>query len=199
MFRECRHIKAGGRKCEAPALKGMPYCYFHDRLHRAIHQKKSAPIASFDLPPVEDRASVQIALSQVVRALAAGRMDPHRAGRMIYDLQVALQFAPTTFNYAASDSVQSLTRSEDGDDLAPEEFNCSESDSCQACPYYDECDHPVIGDKEDEEEGDDEDSDDDDEDNDEENEDDEDEPGTAELINDLKYIQSIEKQLQAEK
>ncbi len=193
MFRECRHIKAGGRKCEAPALKGMPCCYFHDRLHRAIHQTKSAPIASFDLPPVEDRASVQIALSQVVRALAARRM--------IYALQVTLQFAPTTSNYADSDSVQSLSRSEDGDDLAPEEFNCSESGSCQTCPYYDECDHPVIGDRDDEEEDEDEDSDDDDdvEDNDEENEDDEDEPGTEELINDLKYIQSIEKQLQPEK
>jgi hypothetical protein len=149
MWRECRHIKATGSKCDAPALKGMPYCYFHRRLHQAIHRQKPSSAAFFDLPPLEDRASVQIALSHVVRALANGSMDPQRAGRMIYALQVNLQFAHNNSSYADSDSVESLTHGKDGDDLAPEEFNCSKSDDCQTCPYYDECDHEVIGAKND--------------------------------------------------
>ena len=139
MFRECRHIKATGSKCAAPALKGMPYCYFHHHLHHAIHEQKPSSDASFDLPPLEDRASVQIALSQIVRALAVGGMDPQRAGRMIYALQVNLQFAHNTSSYADSDSVESLTCSKDGDDLAPEEFNCSKDDDCDTCPYREEC------------------------------------------------------------
>jgi hypothetical protein len=33
MFVECRHIMPRGAKCKAPALRGRPYCYFHDKLH----------------------------------------------------------------------------------------------------------------------------------------------------------------------
>ncbi len=155
MYRECRHIKAGGSKCDAPALKGKPYCYFHHRLHHAIHQQKSSSDVFFDLPPLEDRASIQIALSHVVRALATGSMDPQRAGRMIYALQVNLQFAHNTSHYADSDSVESLTRSKDGDDLAPEEFVCDDDEDCQTCPYYDECDRKIIADEADEDDEDD--------------------------------------------
>ena len=31
---ECRHIMPSGAKCHAMALRAMPYCYFHTRLHR---------------------------------------------------------------------------------------------------------------------------------------------------------------------
>ena len=214
MFRECRHIKAGGSKCEAPALKGMPYCYFHHRLHHAIHQKKSSSGASFDLPPMEDRASIQIALSHVVRALATGSMDPHRAGRMIYALQVNLQFAHSTSHFAESDSVESLTHTKDGDDLAPEEYVCDEDDDCQTCPYYDECDRKIIPGDEDENDDShddkaDRDSDESDEDPgaeddeaDDDQEEDDDDDGlanrtTEELIGDLKYLQAIERSIES--
>jgi hypothetical protein len=117
----------------------MPYCYFHDRLHRVVLDQKSAKNAPIDLPPVEDRASIQIALSQVIRALAAGRMEPRRAGRLIYALQVALQFAPITAHYPDTDPVQSLSPAENGDDLAPVLILCEEGDKCSDCPYAGEC------------------------------------------------------------
>ena len=31
MFKECRFIKANGLKCQSPALRGSPFCYFHSR------------------------------------------------------------------------------------------------------------------------------------------------------------------------
>jgi hypothetical protein len=42
-----------------------------------------------ELPPLEDRASVQVALSMIISALAQERIDPKRANSLLYGLQVA--------------------------------------------------------------------------------------------------------------
>lgn len=41
------------------------------------------------LPAAKDRASIQLALSEVIQALAANRLDLRRAGRLLYGLQTA--------------------------------------------------------------------------------------------------------------
>jgi hypothetical protein len=46
------------------------------------------PIA-LDFPPLEDRESIQLALSMLITAMAQGRIDPKRASTMLYGLQVA--------------------------------------------------------------------------------------------------------------
>ena len=33
MHSECRHIMPSGKKCRGAALRGTPYCYFHNRLY----------------------------------------------------------------------------------------------------------------------------------------------------------------------
>jgi hypothetical protein len=81
-----------------------------------------------------------MALSQVIGALADGRIDGTKAGRVIYALQVAAQFAPSSPRSPASDPVESITLTSDGDELAPEEIKCFQSDDCDTCPYRDECD-----------------------------------------------------------
>ena len=68
-----RHTKSSGRKCDAPALRGMPCCYFHMKLHHALHQQQAAPPSGsapgaeadtrIDFPVIEDRAAVKLALS----------------------------------------------------------------------------------------------------------------------------------------
>ena len=52
------------------ALKGKCYCYFHFRVH-AIVRRSAAPTAPYEqkeleMPFLEDRGAVQIALSEVV-------------------------------------------------------------------------------------------------------------------------------------
>jgi hypothetical protein len=65
MFHECRHIKTNGERCHAAALSGKPYCYFHMNLRR-MHSPRPAD-QHFQLPPIEDNASILIALGQVLR------------------------------------------------------------------------------------------------------------------------------------
>ncbi|MEK6398090.1 MAG: hypothetical protein V4734_08390 [Terriglobus sp.] len=111
-YRICRHIKSNGDRCQSPRLLKAEFCYFHKRLreqHRsAIALQRSsevmlpvldksgalvgmepAPIQSLDLGPLEDRTSVQMAISTVLNALAAGRLDQSRATALLYGLQLA--------------------------------------------------------------------------------------------------------------
>lgn len=143
MYRECRHILPNGTRCHAAALEKMPYCYYHDRLHRSLNGQKTAEKSkkkTLELRPLEDRASILMALSEVICGLAAGRVDSSDAGRLIYGLQVAGQYAERNAHSAPDNAVESLTCSEDGHELAPEQFHCFESDDCDDCPYRGECD-----------------------------------------------------------
>ena len=90
--RLCRHIKANRSKCKSPALRGQDFCYFHDRHHRRHPGTRRASVpaaAPVPLDPLENRESVQIALSTVVNALAMGRLDTRRATALLYGLQLA--------------------------------------------------------------------------------------------------------------
>ena len=96
MYHECRHIFTSGKKCQSPALTDQPFCYFHSNT-----RKKPTPANQpYDpytdpkeivlaLTPLEDPDAIQLALSEVVLALAANRIDPRRARILIYGLQVA--------------------------------------------------------------------------------------------------------------
>jgi hypothetical protein len=113
----CRHIRVNGERCGSPALRSDPFCYFHTELgkrHRNLRSPAEAiptilhpmslqdgtqrdpifaeptdPPFRLDLPPLEDRHSIQVALSLVITALAEGRIDPKRAAMLFYGLQVA--------------------------------------------------------------------------------------------------------------
>jgi hypothetical protein len=113
----CRHIRVNGERCGSPALKNKIFCYFHvefERRHRygnplystqptVIHpmslqdgSQREPLLAEFapssyhlDLPPLEDRHSIQVALSMIILALAEGHVDPTLAMQLFYGLQVA--------------------------------------------------------------------------------------------------------------
>jgi hypothetical protein len=93
----CRHIKTNGLQCQAPALTEQQWCYFHSRLHQS-HQKFRytgaargylLPGQHIELSTLEDRESVQVALSTVINALATGNLDIRRATALLYGLQLA--------------------------------------------------------------------------------------------------------------
>jgi hypothetical protein len=93
----CRHIKTNGTQCEAPSLHGQQWCFFHSRLHQRHERFRSVEVVPdsilrtqhVQLNAIEDRESVQVALSVVLNALASGQMESRRATALLYGLQIA--------------------------------------------------------------------------------------------------------------
>ena len=79
----CRHIKTNGTRCKAPSLSDGIWCYFHHRLHQrhtafrptAATRGYLIPGQHIELSTLEDRESVQVALSVVINALATGQLE----------------------------------------------------------------------------------------------------------------------------
>jgi hypothetical protein len=92
-YKYCQHVRENGTFCASGAVKGRAYCYFHLRTrarHLAMAQAQSQQKAwRPELPPLEDMHAVQVALMQVLDALTAEAIDPHRAGLILYGLQQA--------------------------------------------------------------------------------------------------------------
>jgi hypothetical protein len=123
----CRHIKTNGTRCQAPSLTDGLWCYFHHRLHQR-HQtfRPTEAIRGYLLPgqhielsALEDRESVQVALSVVINALATGNLEIKRATALLYGLQLGSSNARGLHNepYATS-VVRSVEPSPEGLDLA---------------------------------------------------------------------------------
>ncbi len=76
----CRHIKLNGQPCGCPARHGKRLCHFHEdmRLQR-----------NFEVPILEDAASIQLALMRMMRALQQKTYDTKTCALMLYALQIA--------------------------------------------------------------------------------------------------------------
>jgi hypothetical protein len=71
-------------------------------------------------PALEDRQSIQLALSMLIMALGLNRIEPKRASIILYGLQVASANArtlPVNDGHVVTETV----RDESGDELAPDE------------------------------------------------------------------------------
>jgi len=144
-YRICRHIKSNGERCQSPRLLKAEFCYFHKRLHeqhsRAIAPQRSsevmlpvldksgtlvgmepAPTQTLNLGPLEDRTSVQIAISTVLNALATGRLEQSRATALLYGLQLASSncISHGSDHSYAYEPVTDVEITPEGDILAPE-------------------------------------------------------------------------------
>jgi hypothetical protein len=121
MFVECRHILPKGTKCQAPALRGHLFCYFHDRLQRFEQDGQRDAREPLYLPSLEDARGIQMALTQVLAALGSGRLDNRKAGLYLYGLQLASQLlaqVPPTF---PEDMVRAVTCDDNGRYISAEE------------------------------------------------------------------------------
>jgi hypothetical protein len=123
----CRHIKTNGLQCHAPSLTQAPYCYFHTRLHQRHTAFRPTPATRgylipgqhIELDALEDRESVQIALSVVINALATGQLETRRATALLYGLQLAsMNSASLELKPHAPDVVRTVDSSPEGLDLA---------------------------------------------------------------------------------
>jgi hypothetical protein len=77
----CNYLKLNGSRCGAPALRGRRLCYFHLRALR--------PRRDYRLPVIDDAASLQYAIMQVLRALEDKYYDARTSAIMLYGLQIA--------------------------------------------------------------------------------------------------------------
>ena len=137
-YLQCRHIKTNGLRCKSPVLGGTPFCYFHTRLQRPESSGLNPLMEDFKLPLLEDRSSIQLALTQILGALLSTRIDARRAGLCLYGLQIASQNIDRSSFYAP-ESVRSLTHSADGQELAPEKRVCEPPEDCSTCDKRDIC------------------------------------------------------------
>ena len=144
-YKICRHIKTNGEQCNSPRLLDADFCFFHHRMlnrHRdAVLGRRSAeimvpvfnrageilgtepaPQQALDLGLLEDRTSVQMAISTVLNALAAGRLHQSRATALLYGLQLASSNCPdSAHNHGyAYDPVDDALDTPDGQAMAPE-------------------------------------------------------------------------------
>jgi hypothetical protein len=123
----CRHIRTNGSQCKSPALSSGDWCYFHDRLHQrhsgfrytAATRGYLIPGQHIELAPLEDRESVQVALSLVINALASGKLETRRATALLYGLQLASSNAVSlNLRPYAPNVVRAVQSTPDGLDLA---------------------------------------------------------------------------------
>ena len=91
--RICHFPKADGSPCGSPALHGKRLCYFHHRDHQR-RQYVAAVLRRADvlgprLPRMKSLYDIQVAISEVLNAMAADTISTRRAGRILFDLQQA--------------------------------------------------------------------------------------------------------------
>src|SRR5579862_6663478 len=63
MHQICRHIRTSGGRCRSVAIANQNFCYYH-----LSQRRPAAAHLSVDLPPLEDRGAIQIAISRVLSA-----------------------------------------------------------------------------------------------------------------------------------
>ncbi len=128
----CRHIMPSGKQCHAYALRDEFFCYFHARLHRAAKQPVSL-IDSVDIPLLEDRCAVQLTITRVLRAFANKTIDRPSASTLLYGLQLALQSVDQTSWAIGIGTVEGLSETPDGDEIAfdPDDPDEDETDEAE--------------------------------------------------------------------
>ena len=87
---ECEHFKTNGIRCGSPAMNQYKFCFFHQRMDEVRNFRRERPNFRLDLPLLEDANAIQIAVQEVINAVAEDRLDRRRAGLMLYGLNIAV-------------------------------------------------------------------------------------------------------------
>jgi hypothetical protein len=155
MYNECRHLFLSGKKCGSPALKHQNFCYYHSNTRK--REKRAADNQPYDrinpkntalaLPTLDEGDAIQLAISEVVLALANNTIDPRRARIMLYGLQIASQhyrhkiksgarvpgapFKPAVGLSGNENIVREIHHDEDGLELGPEKQSPDKEDMAE--------------------------------------------------------------------
>jgi len=92
-LRTCAHLKADGIPCGSPALRGKKLCYYHQRDYKRSQYVagviRRADVLGPRLPRMKSLSEIQMALAEVLNALANHRVPLRRASARLFDLQQA--------------------------------------------------------------------------------------------------------------
>ena len=83
----CSHVHDGGQPCGSPALRDHDFCYFHERLHHPPAHPVKTPVAF--IPPLESPEALQIAATNIARAVGMGQLTDKQARNMNASLRMA--------------------------------------------------------------------------------------------------------------
>ena len=148
-------------------------------------------------PLLEDRCSIQLVITRVLRALVNKTIDRQTASTLLYGLQLASQGVAHDHYDVRFNCVKALSQTRDGDEIAADPGDELEEDEDEQDDEDDESDENDENEEDtdpaDEDQAESGDEEDDDADEDEED----DNPSTEQLIADLKYLESISLALEA--
>ena len=68
----CEHIKRDDTRCGSPALRGKPYCFYHNRMHTGDAIRNDHPCRL--IPTLKNARNIQVAATQVLHDALAGRL-----------------------------------------------------------------------------------------------------------------------------
>ena len=131
---ECRHIKTNGCKCESHALRGMPYCHFHDKVHRQRFARTGPAAPPLRLVFPEDRAGILLALDQVFAGLCTQAITARQATVLISGLRLASKNVEQGIFLSPSSAVETVSVTDAGHELGPEARPCTTCEDCSICP-----------------------------------------------------------------
>ena len=139
MYQACRHIKTNGLRCESPALKDSPFCYYHSKVH-AVGAEPHLKYGPLQLPTPEDAAAIQLSVARINDAVINGRIDLKKAACLFSGIRIAARFIDPKAYFHEEKTVQSAEQTADGDELAPEEcIDKNEDGSERFCAATGQC------------------------------------------------------------
>jgi len=100
--KSCTHIKVTGVRCGSPALRGEPFCYFHQRLLRGV---KGPDSRLHRVALLEDEEAIQASVMEVVNALVRGTIELKRAELVLRALNTAVRNSRRVRFHANSDKM----------------------------------------------------------------------------------------------
>jgi hypothetical protein len=96
----CQHISDCGRPCGSPALRDHAFCYNHFRIHQTPPNPRLQP--ELFIPQLETRESIELAVTNVSRAVCTGDLTPQQANSIIRAIRL-LQWVIKQLTQAMSD------------------------------------------------------------------------------------------------
>jgi hypothetical protein len=122
-------------------MRRCDFCYFHAKLHTST--RGAAARRKLKISPIEDSAGIKTSVVQILNALLSKTIDAKQAGLILYGIQIVAQKVDD-HRSSPRDTVRYLSRSKQGDELAPE--LCVEeqgygksTEDCSDCAHRDTC------------------------------------------------------------
>lgn len=149
-MRTCSHIKSNGIKCGSPALKYNTLCYFHYQWQNRRHYGyRSSPgeWTTLRLPPLESKASIIFAITEIQSALLSGAIDVKMAKTLLYGVQLTLQVNASEEELSSSenpvtcDELRFQMQDERNRHYRPPQKVCDSCEKAETCGSSSDCIH----------------------------------------------------------